>query len=334
MAAPAHVITVGLGPDMSQVVRAWFQQFNFLPPIPLTAGKIESINGADASFIKLLNVIAASPFNNFILVIHGADDGSGLWLKLLPQQRKPGTSHFDLQRLLELSETGGEMSSKDESIMGITQAESLLVREALLKIQFKTIETIEFRSCNLGRNPLSLDRFRRFFGARVAGAPNVHTFFGNGVPLVAPNFELAHRRLHVGANWETYNFPSAYKTPELVCCLQLNNLQKPETAGHVATDTADRITAWIQQYFMPTGSYSKGSLALHSLWVADRPAPPLPQDRLIPRAKPGPRMVPTVIEFDHDQTDSPLGGWGDTGGDRRMIPPLSELYKKHIIYAQ
>jgi len=333
MAAPAHVITVGLEPDTAGAVRAWFQQFNYLPPIPLTAGKIEVITAAEGSFVKLLNVMAASPYQNFILVIHGADDGSGLWLKLLPQQTKPGTSHFDLQKLLDLSATGGTMSPTDEKTMGITQAQSLQVREALLKIQYKTIECIEFRSCNLGRNPLSLDRFRRFFGARVAGAPNVHTMFGNGVPLIAPNFELAHRGLHTGGNWETYNFPSAYKTPELVCCFQLNNLAKPESKGHVATGTAATLAAWIRKYFMPTGSYSNGSLALHSLWVADRPAPPLPQDRLMPGAKPGPRMVPAVVEFDRDQLDSPLGGWGGTGL-RRMIPPLSELYGKHIIYAR
>jgi hypothetical protein len=73
---------------------------------------------------------------------------------------------------------------------------------------------------------------------------------------------------------------------------------------------------------MATGSYSKGSLALRSLWVADRPAPPQPQERLMPAAKPGPRMVPSVVELGRDQTDSPLAGCGRTGV-RRMIPPLS-----------
>jgi hypothetical protein len=325
MAAPAHVITVGIEPDLAQAIRAWFHQFNYLPPLPLTAAKVDFITAAEASFVKLLGLMAASPFSNFILIIHGADDGSGLWLKLLPQQRKNGTSHFDLQRLLELSATGGEMSPNDERIMGITQTESLQIREALLKMQFKTIDCIEFRSCNLGRNLLSLDRFRRFFGARVAGAPNVHTFFGNGVPLVAPNFRLAHTGLHRGRNWETYKFPSAYKEPDLVCCFQLNNLGKPESAGHVATDTTARLTAWIRKYLMPTGSYSRGTLALHGLWIADRLVSSSPKSE--------PRRVPAAIEMDSEQLDSPLGGWGGPVL-RRLILPLSAQYAHHIIYAR
>src|SRR5438045_3949776 len=177
MAAPAHVIAVGLGPVLDSLVRAWFRQFNFLPPIPLTAAQVDMIPAADASFVRLFEMIAASPHSNFILIIHGADDGSGLWLKLVPGQGKLGTSHFDVQRLLDLSAGGPELSPRDQQIMGITAAQSLRIREALLKLQFKTIDTIEFRSCNLGRNPLGLDRFRRFFGARRAGAPNLHTLF-------------------------------------------------------------------------------------------------------------------------------------------------------------
>jgi hypothetical protein len=324
MAAPAHVITVGLKPDLAQSVRAWFTQFNHLPPIPLIAAKVDAIHEAEASFVKLMEVMAASPFSNFILVIHGADDGSGLWLKLVRSQRKPGTSHYDLQRLLELSETGGEMNAHDENIMGITQAESLRVREALLKLQFKNIDCIEFRSCNLGRNTVSLDRFRRFLGARLAGAPNVHTVFGSGTPMVAADFRLAHRRFHVGGNWETYNFPNAYKEPDLVCCFQLNSLGKPESAGHVATDSKATLNDWIRKFLMAKGGYDRGSLAFHSLWIADR---------IVTSPGAAPRRVAAAIEVDSEQLDSPLGGWG--GPDlRRMIPPLSEQYAKHIIYAR
>jgi len=269
-----------------------------------------------------MNVIAASSLTNFILVIHGADDGSGLWLKLVPSQRKPGTSHFDLQRLLEVSTSGEELSRRDEEIMGITQADSLRVREALLKLQFKTIDGIEFRSCNLGRNLLSLDRFRRFFGARMAGAPDVHTFFGDGPPLIGPNFRDAHKRSHFGVNWETYNFPSAYKAPELVCCFKLNGLGKPESAGHVGTGTRGTLNAWIRQHLAPTGGYAGGNLALHGLWLADRLAAPG-----------GGRFVPAAVELDAEQTGSPLGGWGGPAL-RRMILPLSEMYSKHIVYSR
>ena len=46
------------------------------------------------------------------------------------------------------------------------------------QVRNKKIDTIEFRSCNLGKNVLSLQRFREFFGARLAGAPDLHTVFG------------------------------------------------------------------------------------------------------------------------------------------------------------
>ena len=109
MAAPAHVIAVGLGPVLDSLIRAWFRQFNFLPPIPLTAAQVDMIPAADASFVRLFEMIAASPHSNFILIIHGADDGSGLWLKLVSGQGKLGTSHFDVQRLLDLSAGGPEL---------------------------------------------------------------------------------------------------------------------------------------------------------------------------------------------------------------------------------
>jgi hypothetical protein len=326
MAAPAHVIAVGLGPALDSLVRAWFHQFNFLPPIPLTAVQVDTIPAADASFVRLFEMIAASPHSNFILIIHGADDGSGLWLKLVPGQGKPGTSHFDVQRLLDLSAGGAELSPRDQQIMGITAAQSLRVREALLKLQFKTIDTIEFRSCNLGRNPLGLDRFRRFFGARRAGAPNLHTLFGLNPVMFGPYAMEHHQERHPGKNWETYNFPSAYKTPELVCCFQLNELEKPEAGGHIAADSPATLNAWIGQFLMPTGAYRSGEMAVHGLWIADKIFPP---------AHPGesPRKLPVLIEIDDDQKNSPLGGWGGPGL-RRFIPPLSPAYARHIVYAQ
>jgi hypothetical protein len=326
MAAPAHVIAVGLGPALDSLVRAWFHQFNFLPPLPLTAAKVDTIPAADASFVKLFEMIAASPHSNFILIIHGADDGSGLWLKLVPGQGKPGTSHFDVQRLLDLSAGGAELDAREQRIMGITAQQSLRLREALLKLQFKTIDTIEFRSCNLGRNLLALDRFRRFFGAIRAGAPNLHTLFGLNPVMFGPYAMQHHQERHPGKNWETYNFPNAFKTPELVCCFQLNQLQKPEAGGHIAADGPATLNAWIKKYVMPTGEHRSGEMALHGLWIADR---------VYPADRPGgkPRMLPVLVELDDEQVNTPLGGWGGPS-PRRFIPPLSPAYAKHIVYAR
>jgi len=43
MAAAAHLIALGMNPAMNTNIRAWFKQFNFLPPIPLSAGQIDTV---------------------------------------------------------------------------------------------------------------------------------------------------------------------------------------------------------------------------------------------------------------------------------------------------
>src|SRR5260370_41110864 len=98
------------------------------------------------------------------------------------------------------------------------------------QVRNKKIDCIEFRSCNLGRNILSLQRFREFFGARIAGAPDLHTVFGRTDTRVGQNFLDIHTRTHritkKALSWETYKFPSALANPRLVCCLSLNQDMK------------------------------------------------------------------------------------------------------------
>src|SRR3954454_5906223 len=118
MTAPAHVITLGLDGRMNQNIRDWFEQFKFMPPLGLISVQVETI-AQHAPFTHLLKSIAASPHNNFIIIIHGHEDGSGLWLKLTEYQGKPHTSHFDLQRLMDLDAGGPPMSHSDYAIMGI-----------------------------------------------------------------------------------------------------------------------------------------------------------------------------------------------------------------------
>lgn len=326
MAAPAHVITVGLNSDLNKAIRAWFHEFNSLPPIPLTAAQVDAVMPHDASFAGLLGLMAASPHKNFILIIHGHEDGSGLWLKLAPEQAHPHTTHFDLQRLMDLDASGPDLSRADQATMGVGRDRAHRLIELMHKVRDKGIDCVEFRSCNLGRNTLSLDRFRRFFGARVAGAPNIHTLFGLVPAAIGSHFMQTHQRHHPGRNWETYNFPRALKAPELVCCFQLNSLNKPEAGGHVIADTAGTLDAWIKKYLMRTGSHSKGHMAVHALWVADiRVAPKHPHEKA--------RLVPAAIDLEPEDRNDPLGGWGGPAV-RRFVPPLSSNYAKHIIYAR
>ena len=45
----AHVITLGLGAGMDQDVQAWFRQFNYMPPLPLTAARVDTHEGGPAT---------------------------------------------------------------------------------------------------------------------------------------------------------------------------------------------------------------------------------------------------------------------------------------------
>ena len=81
MAVSAHVITMGLENDINGNIKAWFKQFNFLPPIPLTAGQVDTMSH-DLFFEHLLELVIQSTYTNLILIIHGQPDGSGLYLQL------------------------------------------------------------------------------------------------------------------------------------------------------------------------------------------------------------------------------------------------------------
>src|SRR4051794_23454497 len=323
MATPAHVITLGIEADMNKNIRAWFKQFNFLPPIPLSAGPVDTVT-TGVSFEHLLELMIKSPWNNFILIVHGHEDGSGLHIPLAPHQAKPHTEHWDLQKLMDIDAGLSTMSPADIGRMGISKPHVDKLLDLMREVRSKRIDCIEFRSCNLGKNVMSLNRFRQFLGARLAGAPDLHTLFGLPGTRVGPEFLATHARHHPGSNWETYKFPHAFGAPQLVCCFKLNDLQKPEPGGHIIADTAATFDAWVKQYVMAAGSRSGHEMAMHGLWIADR--------RVKPEHKGDPDHRPVLITA---ETHDPLGTWGnDTLPVRRLIPPLSDDYSKHIVYSR
>ena len=233
----AHVITLGLGAGMNQDVQAWFRQFNYMPPLPLTAARVDTHEGAQ-TFEHLLQLVAASPHQRFILMAHGHEDGSGLFLKLAAGSGA-GTEHKFLGRFMELAD-GAAFNAYDRKTLGIDNAGLGRILDLMRKIRAKKIDCIEFRACNLGRNTLGLDRFRRFFGARLAGAPDLHTFFGQGPVTTDPKMLDTHAQGHDTKTWDTYEFPHWLRPrdikPELVCCFRINAHKKP-SGGHIAANS-------------------------------------------------------------------------------------------------
>jgi hypothetical protein len=310
----AHVITLGLGPGMNQDVQAWFRQFNYMPPLPLTAARVDTQEGAQ-TFEHLLKLVAASPHQRFILMAHGHEDGSGLFLKLAAGSGA-ATEHKFLERLMELAAgTGAAFNAYDRQHLGIDQAGVGRMLDLMRKVRDKKIDCIEFRACNLGRHTLGLDRFRRFFGARLAGAPDLHTFFGQGPVTTDQKMLDTHEQGHGGGTWQTYEFPHWLRPrdvkPDLVCCFRINAHKKPN-GGHIAADSPARLDAWIKKYVMAGGKQPKGNMALHGLWNTTR-----------------------QIFLEPEDINEPLGGWGSSGGtEKRLILPLTETYRKHIIYSR
>jgi len=348
MAVSAHVITMGLENDMNGNIKAWFKQFNFLPPIPLTAAQVDTVSHP-LSFEHLLELVLQSTYTNFILIIHGQPDGSGLYLPLFAHSSKYSTFHYDLQKLMDVDADVSRMSEADFRVMGFAPLDAHTktslkqnnrkdprqervdkMLDLMHQVRAKKIDCIEFRSCNLGKNVLSLQRFREFFGARLAGAPDLHTVFGRTDTRVGDKFLKIHMKNHPITNqslsWETYNFPWAHNSqgvvgeprtlPRLVCCFGLNKDMKPESKGHIVADTAATFDAWIKQYVMPTGSQSGNEMAMHCLWVAN----------II-----GTNRPVAIIAGD---TNSALSWGKDDMGTLRFVPPLSDDYKRHIVYSR
>jgi len=245
-----------------------------------------------------------------------------------------------LQKLMDVDARVSTMSDKDRATMGIPQVHVEKLLGLMRRVRAKKIDTIEFRSCNLGKNSLALDRFRRFLGAKCAGAPDLHTYFASAPLIMRPDFIRVHEHFDAKTHWDTYKFPSAWKTPDLVCCFALNKLQKPETTGHVATSDLLTLNTWIKKWMMPTGSHERGDLPLHGLWIADMAVPagdpkekPVHPAHAAKGSQEKSRMVPAAIAIEEADTKDAIGGWGGPLV-RRFIPPLSESYGKHIVYSR
>jgi hypothetical protein len=306
--AQAHVITLGLEAPLNHAIRLWFRQFNHLPPTSLTAGAVDAAPRGPASFERLLALMAASPHKNFILIIHGYEDGAGLHLPLTGRTYAR-TVHPYLQRLMDLDRPGEALTAADRRILGIGRRDLGRILDLMHQVRAKKIDCVEFRACNLGRNKLSLDRFRQFFGARVLGAPDLHSFFGNGPVVTGQRGLDTHHQGHRGGAWDTYKFPYAHSAPHLVCCFRVDRHNKP-SGGHVVADTPDTLDAWVKKYLMSTAGRPTGDMALHGLWNTTR-----------------------QVFLEPEDESSPLGGWGGPT-HRRLILPLTENYRKHIVYSR
>jgi hypothetical protein len=276
----------------------------------MTMAAIDTITGP-ASLEHLLQKLADSSHRNFILIIHGYEDGSGLTLDLSHTHRSTTDAkadHFHLQRLMDLDNPLNQLPRAEERKLGLSQAGIDHLLRLMNRVRQRRIDCIEFRACNLGRNPMSLERFRKFLGPRVVGAPDLHSFFGQGPVAIGRDRPRSHNHGR-DQSWEIYKFPNALMPPNLVSCFAVSSQNKP-TGGHVVADDAVVLDAWIKKFIKADGAHSGGDMPIHGLWVTGR-----------------------QIFLEAEDVANPLGSWGGPP-TRRPIFPLSENYAKHIVYAR
>ena len=167
----------------------------------------------------------------------------------------------------KLAAKRAELFSKEQNVPR-EHVDTLTAATKALKTEGKDL--IEFRGCSLGKNKISLGRFRRFLGAKALGAPDVYSDFGSLRQAAGTQAMLTHATGHVG-HMETCEYDVAGKGKCLVC-MRLNAESRP-AGGHVVASTGDALRGWYASNLYAGASLAGGDGPVHFLWD-EFPAPP------------------------------------------------------------
>jgi hypothetical protein len=249
----------------------------------------------DRSFIGLLAAIQAANDSKVVVVTHGFPDGSGLFLPLYPTAAglptsAPYTTDDMLYRLSGIAQDAdakaaakrAELFSKEQNVPR-EHVDTLVAATKALNTQGKGKELIEFRGCSLGKNKISLQRFRRFLGAKALGAPDVYSDFGSFRQGSGASAMKTHVTGHSGLT-ETYDYDVTGKGKCLVC-MSLNAQNKP-AAGHVVAATEAALSGWYMNNMYVLASLPGGEVPVHFLWDESPAAPPGVPTSVKMRARP------------------------------------------------
>jgi hypothetical protein len=263
----AIALTLGIDAGLSAAISAYFTKFKVLPPKSLMVSQTKTLTGV-ASFETLLNgMLAETATTDFVIVVHGHETGNGLFLKLVSRAGAPAgseTTNEMLQILMDVSVRTPATATQDEKTkLQLVDAEITRLIGLMKSVRGKTLGTVEFRGCNLGRNASSVTRFRAFLGATTFGAPNLHSFFGKFPTGTGPNLMSNHAQSH---NGETFVYPSSLGGKTCNCCIGVNDKKKPHN-GHIIADDADTLDLWIKANFDASNSLGQAKeLPIHGLW--------------------------------------------------------------------
>jgi hypothetical protein len=125
----------------------------------------------------------------------------------------------------------------------------------MLRLQARGIREIQFRACNIGKDPATLYEFRKFFGADHLCAPDVRS----GIGPVALNISRAGvDRLAKIRLTQQYDLPSGRFAI-------LIRIFDSEFKAWCAADTPDAVVEWVAAHIMAKSRYRKGTLPIHFL---------------------------------------------------------------------
>jgi len=262
----ATAFTIGLNVDLAAAVASYFTKFRVLPPRSLVVNSTVTPRGP-ASFETLLNAIKAATTTSFVIVVHGYEDGSGLYLPLANRGQSPHgarTKHDKLQMLMTIAgRTPPQATATERTDLDLRDAEIDRLIGLMGDARGKHIQAIEFRGCNLGKNANSVARFRSFFGAASFGAPNLHSFFGRNPVGTGASLMASHASSHQGT---TYTYSQTFAGKTCHCCIGVNDERKPQN-GHVVADDDATVDAWIQANFDSKATRGTDArLPIHGLW--------------------------------------------------------------------
>jgi hypothetical protein len=138
----------------------------------------------------------------------------------------------------------------------------------MLRLQAQGIREIQFRACNIGKDPNSLYEFRKFFGADHLCAPDVRSGMG---PL--RRFDISRGavdRLARKRRTQVFNMPSGRLAI-------LINVLNHEFEAFCAADVQAAVNEWVATHIMARSAYRRGAFPIHFLQTQP-PAFPLNND--------------------------------------------------------
>jgi hypothetical protein len=141
----------------------------------------------------------------------------------------------------------GKIANKQERV-------DRLIKKMLL-LQAKGFRQIQFRACNIGKDPVALYEFRKFFGADHLCGPDVRSGIGSVAPDISRGGvdRLAKIRLT-----QQYDLASG----RFAILIRISD---HKFKAFCAADTPDAVMEWVAAHIMAKSRYRKGTLSIHFL---------------------------------------------------------------------